>query len=85
MQVWKSYLKKDIETLKRVQRRATMMIKRKLSFEERLRNCKQSNLGVRRNRGELIETFKILTSREDLLPELIFKAITIKSRSTRRC
>ena len=62
------HLKKDIETLKRMQRKATRMIKGlgNLSYEERLRRCKLTNLEVRRSRGDLIEMFKISTGREDL-------------------
>ena len=44
-QVW-NHLKKDIETLERVQRRATRTIKDigNLSYVERLRRCKLTNL-----------------------------------------
>ena len=64
IQVWNPHLKKDIETLERMQRRATRMIKGvgNLSYEERLRMCKLTNLEIR-SRGDLIETFKILTGR----------------------
>ena len=77
------HLKKDIETLERVQRRATRMIKSlgNLSYEGRLRRCKLTNLEIRRSRGDLIETFKILTGREDLPSEHFFEAT--KSNSTR--
>ena len=84
MQAWKPHLQKDIETLERMQRRATRMIKSlgNLSYEERLRRCKLTkNLEIRRSRGDLIETFKILTGREDLPPEHFFE--TTKSSSTR--
>ena len=71
MQVWNPHLKKDIETLERVQRRATRMIKglRNLSYAERLRRCTLTNLEIRRITGDLIETFKISAGREDLPPE----------------
>ena len=74
IQVWNRHLRKDIETLERVQRRATSMIKglRNLSYEERLRRCKLTNLEVRRNRDDLIKTFKILSGRVDLPPEHFF-------------
>ena len=42
----------------------------------------QINLEIWRNRGDLIETFKILTGREDLPSEQFFEAT--KSSSTRR-
>ena len=74
MQVWNSLLKKDIETLERMQRRATSLTRglRNLSCEERLRRCKLTNLEIRRSRGDLIETFKIITERENLPPEYFF-------------
>ena len=52
-----------------------------LSYEERLRRCKLRILEIRRNRGDLIETFTILTGREDLPPVHFFE--TTKSMSTR--
>ena len=53
-----------------------------LSYEERLRRCKLINLEIRRSRGDLIETFKILTGREDLPSVHFFEAT--KSNFTRR-
>ena len=52
-----------------------------LRYEERFRNCKLTNLEISRSKGDLIETVKILTGREDLTPEHFFEAI--KSSSTR--
>ena len=82
IQVWNPHLKKDIETLEMVQRSATRMIKGlgNLSYEERLRRYKLTNLEIRRSR-DLIERFKILTRREDLPPEHFFEAT--RSSSTR--
>ena len=41
IQAWRPYRKKDIDTLERIQRRATKMIPelRDLSYEERLKEC----------------------------------------------
>ena len=47
---------------------------RGLSYEERLRRCNLTNLEIMRSRGDLVEMFKILTGREDLLPEHFFDA-----------
>ena|SRR5687768_1642242 len=62
VQVWRPYLKKDIEKLEKVQRRATKMIHecRALSYEKRLKFTGLTTLEERRNRGDLIEAFKIL-------------------------
>ena len=55
------YLKKDIDLLEKVQKRATrLMIKdRSLSYEERLRRLGLTSLETRRLRGDLIEVFEI--------------------------
>ena len=41
IQAWRPYRKKDIDTLERIQRRATKMIPelKELSYEERLKEC----------------------------------------------
>ena len=53
------YRKKDIDTLERIQRRATKMIPelRDLSYEERLKECGLTTLQTRRLRGDQIEVF----------------------------
>ena len=67
-QAWNPYLRKDIETLERVQRRATKMVKgcHRLSYEERLKYCGLTTLEKRRVRGDLIETYKILTNKVEV-------------------
>ncbi|CAH2243228.1 jg14526 [Pararge aegeria aegeria] len=61
-QVWSPYFVKDIEMLEKVQRRATKLPRelRNLSYEQRLANLGLSTLKSRRERGDLIETYKIL-------------------------
>ena len=63
VQAWSPYLKKDIECLEKIQRRATKMIfgYSKLTYNERLKRLKLFTLEQRRERGNLIEVFKILT------------------------
>ena len=62
--VWCPYFRKDIDILERVQRRATKIPPslRNLSYEDRLKTLKLTSLEERRNRGCLIETYKILHS-----------------------
>jgi len=62
IQAWNPNLAKDITLLERVQKRATKMIIGfgGLSYERRLQETGLTTLVVRRARGDLIETFKIL-------------------------
>ena len=55
-------MKKDIEKIEKVQRRATKLISEcsNLSYEDRLEFIGLSTLEARRNRGDLIEVFKVL-------------------------
>jgi len=80
VQAWSPYLQKDIATLERVQRRATKLVKRisKLSYQDRLRYLGLYSLERRRKRGDLIETFKILSKLDDTDPDLFFE----RSRTT---
>ena len=66
-QVWNPYLKKHIDMLENVQCRATKSIPglSSLSYEERLRKIKIPTLAYRRIRGDMIETYKILTGKYD--------------------
>lgn len=60
--VWCPYFKKDIDLLERVQRRATKIppTLKNLPYEDRLKALKLTTLHERRDRGCLIETYKIL-------------------------
>src|SRR5215469_6813345 len=63
IQVWSPSLNRDINTLEKVQRRATKVEVRGIgrkSYEDRLRILNLTTLEQRRVRGDLIETFKIL-------------------------
>jgi len=62
VQVWRPFLKKDIEKLESVQHRATKMISacRNMSYSERLKFTGLTTLEDRRDRGDLIEVFKFV-------------------------
>jgi len=75
IQTWCPYQKGDIEHLEKVQRRATRLVNgyRKLPCEERLRKLGLTTLQTRRLRGDLIETFKIITGKEQVNRETFFQ------------
>ena len=66
-QIWSPYLKKHIISIENVQRRATKQIAgmRDLTYEERLHKLKLPTLAYRRLRGDMIETYKILSEKYD--------------------
>ena len=59
VQVWSPYLRKDIEILEKVQRRATRLVTgmRKTGYEERLRVIGLQTLEQRRIRGDMLEVY----------------------------
>ena len=67
-------LRRDIETLEKVQRRATKLVPflRNLPYEDRLRWLNLPTLGEQRRRGDLIETFKILKQHDQVDPQNFF-------------
>jgi len=75
IQTWCPYQKGDIAHLEKVQQRATRLVKgyRKLPYEERLRKLGLNTLQTRRLWGDLIETFKIITGKEQVNRETFFQ------------
>ncbi len=74
-------MKKDIDRLERVQRRATRMIEGywDLSYEERLEKTGLIPLDKRRVRGDLIEVFKMMKGIDHVDFENFFKISNIKN------
>ena len=66
---------KDIDSLERVQRTATKLVTSlaKLTYEQRLRHLGLHSLYCRRQRGDLIETFKILNGLENVEASKFFE------------
>ena len=62
VQAWSPHLRKDINQLEKVQRRATKLIPSlaSLPYEARLKKLNLTTLEDRRQRGDMIEAFKIL-------------------------
>ena len=75
--VYRPYRKKDIDTLERIQRRATKIIPelRYLSYEERLKECGLTTLETRRLIGDQIEVFKILNGYENIDCLTVYTAV----------
>ena len=75
IQVWSPHMKKDIQCLEKVQRSATRLVTslRKLTYEERLWRLGSTTLEKRRQRGDLIEAFKIMTGKEQVDSEQFFQ------------
>ena len=82
VQVWSPYKKKYINLIEKVQRRATRMVPslRKLKYNQRLKKMKLPRLYDRRVRGDMIETYKILSGKEKLNERRLFKRSTFKGR-----
>jgi len=68
VQAWSPHLRKDINTLERIQMRGTKLVPelRHLTYNERLYRLDPTTLEKRRLRGDLIETYKILSGKESI-------------------
>ena len=68
MKVWYPHLKGDIDKIERLQRRATRISTgfEKLEYEDRLQRLSLTTLQDRRMRGDLIETYEVLSNRESI-------------------
>ena len=77
VQVWSPHLHKYINLIEGVQRRATRLVPelRELPYEERLRKLKLTTLEERRVRGDMIETYKIITGKEKVNPNKFFQML----------
>ena len=82
IQAWSPYLRKAIDMLERIQRRATKLIPelRDLRYEERLKECELTTLETRRLRGDQIEVFKILNGYENIDSNIFFSKKPNKTR-----
>ena len=62
--VWSPHKKKDVRKLERIQRTSTKMIPelKDLSYKERLEEIGLATLQERRERGDQITTFKLITT-----------------------
>ena len=75
IQAWSPYVRKDIDMLDKIQRRAPKLIPglRDLRYEERLKKYGLTTLETRRLRGDQIEVFKILNGYENIDSNIFFR------------
>ena len=76
--IWSPHLKKHINKLEAVQRRATKLIPamKYLSYKQRLTNLNLFSLAYRRRRGDLIQVYRIINSLDNLNVDDFFKLQT---------
>jgi hypothetical protein len=85
VQVWSPWLVKDIELIENVQRRAVRCIRGLTgSYEEKLGQIGLTTLKQRRERGDMIQTFKIVNQIDDVEPSMWFKFISDESQRPTR-
>ena len=74
VQSWNPHFVRDEEVLEKVQRRATKCVKgmKNKEYTERLRELGLTTLKRRRIRGDLIETYKILSGKENVNRDTFF-------------
>ena len=75
VQVWSPHKQKHIDLLEGVQRRATKAVPglRNMTYDERLKELGLLKLEDRRIRGDMIETYKIISGKEDINSGLFFE------------
>ena len=72
--IWNPYLSKSIEKLERIQQGATKLVASlmHLPYEERLQHLDLYSLYCHRQRGDLIEVYKLITSLSIVSPDPFF-------------
>ncbi len=80
--VWSPRLKRDIQSVESVQRRATKLVPglENLSYEERLRKLELPTMVYRRKRGEMIQVYKFLHKIWDIEEDFLTPAIDNRTR-----
>ena len=75
---WAPWTQGDIQTLEQVQRRYTRQVAEigSLPYEERLDRLGLTTLQARRERGDMVETYKIITGKVAVQPSTWFSQLT---------
>jgi len=78
-QIWNPHFVKDIDLNEGVQWRATKLVKGRenLHYKDRLKHLGLICLDRRRNRSDLIETFKIISGMYDIRQELFLTLMKV--------
>ena len=73
--IWGPHFKGDQIKLEKIQRRATKLVPgiKDLTYEERMRALRLPSLAYRRKRGDMLQTYKILTNKVNLNPQSFFQ------------
>ena len=79
--IWSPIFKRQSVQIESIQRRATKLVPecRDMTYDKRLRYLKLYSLKGRRDRGDLIQTYKIFKGIDDINPENIFSLATYKA------
>ena len=82
VQAWSPHLRKDIEAIEKIQRRATKLPRelRDLPYNVRCKRLGITSLEERRQRGDMIEVFKILKEIDNIDASTLFQ----RNENTRR-
>ena len=85
IQTWSPYLRKDVQKLEKIQRRATKLVPSlsNLPYEARLKALGLTTLEERRIHGDMLETFKILKGFDKVDADSAFLALDQDQRRTR--
>ena len=77
MQIWNLYLKKDIECIEKIQRRATKLVHgfNKNAIRTKIESTRTTLITTKKTR-DLIETYKILTDKEKINSDQLFQKAT---------
>ena len=81
-QSWNPSLRKDIDLIEKVQQRATKMVSslKNLDYNTRLQELGLTTLELRRQRGDMIEVYKLLNGHENIDASQFFKLNTNSNR-----
>ena len=83
--VWSPHLKKHVDLIESVQRRATKLVPglKQLPYPERLKKLKLPTLAYRRARGDMIQAYKLITENKDGYDKSILPMFTFSNTGLR--